>query len=782
MHKTTIVLPSARAIRHEQFKIKSKTLFLPNFITMNEFISKLCIVKGFKSIDEDRRILLLLEASEFKKFSSLQIDRNFFTFTKNSAYIFNFFQELSAELYDIDNLESADIYAEYEEHLFILKELYNRYEALCLKHKVLDKIFLPKLYELNINYLKSHKDIEIDVDGYLTNFELELLLKCCEFSSVKLRFSTSKFNTKMQNKFLNLGIELEKGFIYEISLNDKKVLTKIKRLKTTKIFCESFSESVLQIAFIKQKVYESIRDGYEAQNIAVILPNESMAQKLKSFDEKSNFNFAMGESFTLSFIYKELDAVYKLLNQNTQENLARVEMFGVDTYKELSPHFHKNLLEFDILNFLQTYKERFSSKDEIKIFEEEIYSFSKILIHLQSMSIKQVLNLFLQRLSSRSIDDIRGGKITVMGVLETRSIDFDVAIIVDFDDKYVPKRSNKDMFLNTNIRDMANLPTMLDRENLQKHYYDLLISRSKKVYISYVDSNQSSGSKFLKELGIKTDNQYDEQDYAKLLFKSYKREAIDEKEIVLEYSFKDRKLSATSLKTFLTCKRKYYYRYIKKLDAHEIPKDMPKEYEIGNMVHSALNNLYSKKNSYLSLDELKRDLDKELDAVCGDSELDKYLISLQKKKMQKFCEVEIERFKEGWSVVSCEENFKTSFAGATLRGQIDRVDKRGDELYVLDYKTGSYTLYNKNNFTDATDFQLEFYFLLASSLGDVKGCGFYDLKDSKIVQEPFMQEKLGVLESNIRDILNLKEISFTKCEDIKDCVYCEYAIICDREL
>ncbi|NPA59684.1 MAG: PD-(D/E)XK nuclease family protein, partial [Epsilonproteobacteria bacterium] len=610
MHKTTVVLPSARAIRHEQLKIESNTLFLPNFITINEFISKLCIVKGFKSIDEDRRVLLLLEASDFNSFSTLKIQRNFFTFTKNSAYIFNFFSELSAELYDMDNLESADIYGEYEEHLSILKELYKRYEKLCFEQKVLDKIFLPKLYEFNEAYINLHKQIEINIDGHLTNFEFELLQKCCKFSSVKLIFSTSKFNIKMQNKFLDMGIKLEKGYNYTISLNTKEILCKELRVKNKDIVCESFSESVLQIAFIKQKLYESIKDGYKAQNIAVILPNESMAQKLKSFDIKSNFNFAMGESFSHSMLYKKLNASTKLLNQKTQENFARIESMGDEAYIELAPNWHKNILEFDLIEFLQNYKNSFTNKAEIKIFDEELYSFSKILRYLTNMSVKSVLNLFLQRLSLRSLDDIMGGKVTVMGVLESRSVEFDVAIIVDFNDNYVPKRSNKDMFLNTNIRKMANLPTMQDRENLQKHYYDLLISKSKRVYISYVDSSQSTASRFLKELNIKKQNKYLEVDYAKVLFDISKHTTKDEEDIVLEYSFKDRELSATRLNIFLTCKRRYYYRYIKHIQRHEIPKDIPKEYEIGNLVHKALSNLYMKKNRYTSVVELKKDLDK----------------------------------------------------------------------------------------------------------------------------------------------------------------------------
>ena len=780
MDETTIVLPSARAIRHEQFLIDQQTLFLPSFITMSEFISKLCIVEGFVSLDEDSRILLLLEASDFHSFSSLKIERNFFTFTKNSSYIFKFFEELSAEMYDISQLDTSDIYGEYEEHISILTELYKRYEKLSQERKVLDKIFLPKLYKFNDVYAKQHKHIEIRVDGHLTNFEFELLQKCCEFSDVDIVFTTSRFNTKMQSKFEEMGIKLQKDFIYKISLNTKKIVEETPREKNQNLSCTSFSESVLQIAFIKQKIYEGVQKGYRAENIAVILPDEKMAENLRGFDEKHNFNFAMGKPYTTTKIYETLNSTCQALEQKTQENYARLQRVGDDTYMTLLGNYHKKSDEFDIIEFLNSYQESFTDKAERKIFQEELYRFEKIMPYMSGMSVKSFLSLFMQRLSKRSMDDVHGGKITVMGVLETRMVEFDMVIIADFSDGNVPKKSDKDMFLNTKIRTIANLPTMNDRENLQKHYYDLLISRSKEVAISFVKSNESDGSVFLKQLGIKEQHIHTEQSYASILFDFKIAHAEGEDEIVLEYSFKGRKLSNTKLKTFLECKRKYYYKYIKQLYGHEIPRDMPQEYEVGNSVHEALSKLYSKKSSYDNVDELRRDLHKELDLACGESELDKYMISMQKRRLEKFCIDEVARFKDGWHVDMCEADFETEFAGITLRGRIDRLDRRGDEFAVLDYKTGSYKLYNKNNFADATDFQLEFYYLLASTLGKVMACGFYDLKDVKIVDELFMDEKISVLESNIKDILNLDEINFIKCEDIKNCVYCDYATICQR--
>ncbi len=781
MNNKTIVLPSARALRHEQLKLEGENLFLPHFITMSDFISRLCIVKDFKTLDEDSRVLLLLEASDFSDFKNLQIERNFFTFTKNSSYIFKFFQELSAELYDIKELERSDVYAEFEEHIAILQELYKRYEKLCYERKYLDKIFLPKLYSFNAEYAKSHKSIELQVDGHLTNFEFELLLECCEFCSVELIFSTSRFNSKMRAKFAELGIELEVGYRYKISLNEKEIVEKEKIFQNKNVICQSFSEPILQAAFVKKKIYDFIKKGYKAANIAVILPDEKFAQILGVFDEKLNFNLAMGESFGKTQIYKKLNATCKYIEQDSKENYARLKREGDEFYIKLRSIYSDKSKEVDVLEFLKEYKESFKSKKEIKVFDEELYSFKNILPFMREMSVKSVINLFMQRLSKRTLDDVRGGKITLMGVLETRSVNFDALIIVDFDDSNVPKKSDKDMFLNTQVREMANLPTMSDRENLQKHYYEMVINGAKEVAIGFVKSKESSASRFLKQLNIKEKNIHDEQEYASLLFERTKAYKQEEEEISSEYSFKGKTLSATKLKTFLTCKRKYYYRYIMQLKNHEIPKDMPKEHEIGLAVHEALKQLYIKRDFYESLDELKRDLHKEMKSVCGKSELERYLMEIQERRMSLFVECEIERFADGYRVLECEKSLSIEFGGIVLNGQIDRIDKKDNELYVLDYKTGSYPTHTLKNFTEATDFQLEFYYLLASTLGQVKECGYYDLKESKIVTEPLLNEKLSILESHVKDLLNIEHVNFTKCEDIKNCQFCEYKIICQRE-
>ncbi|SFV63827.1 FIG00388203: hypothetical protein [hydrothermal vent metagenome] len=780
MDDTCIVLPSARAIRHKQLALEEESLFLPHYITMSDFIAKLALVKGYRFLDEDSRTLLLLEASDFKNFQNLQIERNFFTFTKNSAYIFKFFEELSAELYDIENLSGVDVYGEFEEHITILQELYRRYEALCSEKKLLDRIFLPKEYTFNAELLKAFETVEIVLEGYLTNFELELLQKAAEYCRVIIHFDASRFNRKMQKKLQALGFAIDEVGHYLLLLNDKTILKKEPLQRKTKISCESFSEQILQIAFIKQKIYEFVQKWYAPEKIAVILPNEHTAQSIRSFDEKSNLNFAMGESFTQSEVYQKLRATFDYMDDATCENTKRVERLGVEYYKIFEAHYKKKITEVDFKALMQELALSIANKTEAKIFQEELHKFVKLLPFLEQMNTRSVLNLFLQRLASRSIDDVRGGKITVMGVLETRSIAFDAVIIIDFDDNSVPKRSNKDMFLNTSLRELANLPTMQDRENLQKHYYEMLLRRSKETAICYTASEQNRPSRFLKELGIKTQQGYEEKEYAGILFTRSKPNVQTAKEIVAPYSFERIKLSNSRLKTYLTCKRRYYYAYVKHIQEHEIPRDMPQEHAIGSDIHKALERLYKKRDFYDDVRELQLDLERELEAAMGSSELERYLCAIEKKRLRAFCQNEIERFRAGWRVAYVEEPLEVPFGGMTLQGKIDRIDKKGNLLDVLDYKTGSYTLYNKNNFPDATDFQLEFYYLLAGKEGNVNSCGFYDLKEGKVVSELFLDQKLEILKAHIQDLLAVKELNFTMTDDTKACIYCPYALLCGR--
>jgi RecB family exonuclease len=248
-----------------------------------------------------------------------------------------------------------------------------------------------------------------------------------------------------------------------------------------------------------------------------------------------------------------------------------------------------------------------------------------------------------------------------------------------------------------------------------------------------------------------------------------------------EYDFTKRPLSATGLKTFLTCKRKFFHRYIEGVKNHEIAQDMPKEHEIGTALHEALKIVYEEQDHFNEIEALRKALSKALDQCSGNSVLDRYLHKLWMKRLEPFLVHEVERFKE-IRVQACEKKLETEVRGIKLGGVIDRIDATVDGLEVLDYKSGSYRTYTQKTLENATDFQLEFYYLLASQLGKVNNCGFYDLNSGKIVYEPVLQEKLTRLATILDELRETKHFTFEMTEKLSDCNYCEYIHLCQRGL
>ncbi len=773
------ILPSSRAIRAAILKEKENNSFLPSYITMSDFLQRALVVEGFARVDDDTRTLLLLEASDFKAFSTLNIERNFFTFTQNSSYIFRFFEELSGELVDINELSFADTYGDYEEHIEILKELFFRYKDLCQQKKILEPIFLPENYTLNHAYIQSQEEIMLVVEGYLTNFELQVLQECAQIVPLKLRFYANVFNTKMQEKLQALGIEVLEDKNQIINLSTKVIEGSGPIRSNALISCESFSQRLLQASFIKQKVQEFIDKGIEPEKIVVVLPNENFAEHLKRFDEKCNFNFAMGESLRSCNFLQALDAVTQYLDNKSVQNRSRLNRIGVGLAEGLQSKYKAQMAGLDFELLLQPFVELEKNKAVKKILEEEFFYFEKLLPILQESTFKSALHLFINRLKNRTTDDVRGGKITVMGVLETRSVSYDGVIVVDFNEGTVPRKSEKDLFLNSSTRVKAGLPGAQDRESLQKLYYNNLFLRAKEVAISYVSAADAVPSRFLTQLGISTHNTFDETQWAGILFKAQTKRELEEKEIVAEYDFTKHNLSATGLKSFLTCKRRFYHRYIDGLSEHEIETDLPAEHEIGTALHDALQEVYETKSRFTDKKELSAAIEGALRRASADTVLDKYLQKMWMKRLDAFMDNEIERFKEA-EVMACEKSLSKEVCGIRLNGNIDRIDRTLDGLEVLDYKSGKYPSYSAKTVERATDFQLEFYYLLAQHEGEVKSCGYYDLKTGKVITEDLLETKLELLYEHLNGLRETKVFDFEKTDELKECSYCPYIQLCGR--
>ncbi|MFH0710658.1 MAG: PD-(D/E)XK nuclease family protein [Pseudomonadota bacterium] len=778
MQRTCVVFPTSRAIRDTVETYSDG--FLPTLMGMGDFLDRVILSENVVSPDNDLRLLALHEASDFTTFDKLLIERNFFTFIQNSTYIFRFFEELSGEMVSIDALEGADVYGEYEEHIAILKQLWFSYRDIVQSRGWSDPIFSKSAIVINEGYVRGFETITVHVEGYLSRYELEVLRSCAAVTRVECLYHATTFNEKMSTRFRELSLDIEAGYIYRINMSDMSMIEFSVIAPLEDVTCEVFHNRLVQVGFVKAKIALMVESGIAPECIVVVTPDEAFASYLRMFDDEQNFNFAMGTKLSDERVVLDIEAIELYMGEQSVENKARLERVSSQLYEWIKGHYYEPFRYDDLICLCAMMVESAHRIEVKEILNEECEKFKPIVEALSGYEFKSALRIYLSRVKSRSIDDVRGGKITVMGLLETRGVAFDGVIVVDFNEGYVPHRSQKDLFLNTKTRRIADLPTTLERESLQKHYYWMLFQRAQQVAISCVQNTETIPSRFLLQLGISMDEA--EVDYVSLLFPivEFKERRVEDYES--EYDFCAHPLSASGLKSFLTCKRQFFTKYILKIKEHEQPQDLSRERDIGNRLHAAMEKIYMTCDHYISSDEIKKAIIKVLGEHEESDGMERYVEALWIEKLTPFYFNEIERFAQGNRVAYHEKDSRRVIEGIELVGRIDRIDRTLDGLEVLDYKTGNFADTTSEPKESDVDYQLAIYGALAQEFGNVSRCGYYDLKTGKIVYEQFLEAKSEKLQDILRGLARQKMWIWEMTEDMKQCRYCPYALLCNREL
>ncbi|HHD78091.1 MAG TPA: PD-(D/E)XK nuclease family protein, partial [Epsilonproteobacteria bacterium] len=386
------------------------------------------------------------------------------------------------------------------------------------------------------------------------------------------------------------------------------------------------------------------------------------------------------------------------------------------------------------------------------------------------------LFLWLKSLSKVTLDDVRGGKVTVMGVLETRGVSFEGVVIVDFNEGVVPATSSKDQFLNSGVRAFANLPTKHDREALQKQYYKRLLEQAKQASIVYSTSDNKLPSKFLYELGLdkarQTQAQFD------LLYAQESQLQSEVEPVVEHFDATAITWSASRLKTFLDCKRKYYYKYIQNIKQRN--DDVLNE---GEHLHKVLEILFENVDSFVSEVEMGKKLDVLLDTLhpLNDTKAE-YQKLLWKAKLKRFVNTQINHFRVGWKVISREQEVYGEIGGLKFKGRIDRIDQNSTGTLILDYKSGNVEKEPKKlNPDKMTDFQMSVYHQLLQNKYPNIRLAYIKIFDMGVLQEvTLLDERDQLLFEKIVELKQTKSFVAEKCEELQKCIFCEFQLMCER--
>ncbi|MBS3015335.1 PD-(D/E)XK nuclease family protein [Helicobacter pylori] len=771
LEKTPLfVFSSTRRLKH--FYLEQGEGFLPSAMSMGSFFEQAFYIPNKKKIPNSARQILMIDtikaiAKEKKSILEglLLFENSFLGYLESTSFLFDLFDELSSACIKLNELSSKDIYLDYEKHLEVLEMIYDRYIKKLEELGFYDKIMQEKPTILK-EFFEHFSSIEWYLDGFMSVFERQCLLEVAELVPITLHLSCDKYNQKFL-EFLNLKLETDCD--YSIDFKTQKILSQTFNDQKIEPKLYANSSYLKQGALVLQTIEEYLQKDNDPNKMAIITPNADFLPFLKLLDQNNNLNFAMGLGAKNSPYYTELVKI-----------LEDLQTSGFDL--SASPLLDLESLTLPLLE-QQISKEKAPLKE---VHSQIMHQYHLLKDTLKNYSLKNLLHLYLQEFEANfRLDDSSGGKIRVMDTLETRGMQFDKIVIVDFNETCVPSLKDCDLFLNSALRKSLNLPTLLDKKNLQKHYYYQLFKNSKEITLSYIESETSKVSNMLLELDLHIEPIKDAYTlFAPSPLKDYQEEEI-KAAIPKDFSF-----SASSLNAFLTCKRRFYYHYMKRFK--ESPKDESNG-AVGSLLHELLKEAYEKDKNPYALEERLIWLLETRENITPKERLDT-LVAL--KKIQAFYLKEKERFNAKIKILDLEKSFETIIQGVVFKGRIDRIDKTADnEIILLDYKfKNDLKLDNMSEKQRkslrpieiaqiSTDYQMAIYAFALKNLGykDPIKAFFYDLRKGELLEEDelILQAKMDHLEFSLIPKLK-QEIDFEKTLEVKDCEYCSFKDMCNR--
>jgi len=341
---------------------------------------------------------------------------------------------------------------------------------------------------------------------------------------------------------------------------------------------------------------------------------------------------------------------------------------------------------------------------------------------MKKISLKALQKIFLQ-LSRRNEITLRGeplNGIQVMGMLETRTLDFNHIILLSANEGVLPKTDTIESFIPFDIRHAYNLPLPQDKTDIFAYHFYRLIQRAEKLTLLYnSEAGQLGGgepSRYILQLknelakanpSIKINEQYLS---LAVEISNKKNEIVVEKNEHVMQLLKEKAasgLSPSALNSFIACPLRFYFSYILKIRPQESIEENVESDIFGSVVHGVFEEIYQpfiggQINHRLLEEKLKeidlllnRHFQKEFRGGNISSGKNLLLVKVAEKYIQQFVENDIERIKENSPVLlGVEENAETELniggISVKLHGVIDRVEKDSinDVLRIIDYKTG----------------------------------------------------------------------------------------------
>ena len=433
--------------------------------------------------------------------------------------------------------------------------------------------------------------------------------------------------------------------------------------------------------------------------------------------------------------YAKTNVLVNTINQNnytfiTHHKLMELNPNPSDLFLLLFQKWEKGsvaVLE-TISSLLQTIKANLSNENgEEKIAKAFVYSIFKVINklinyyssheHIDKIETlyaiyKQVIDLAEVSFEGEPLNGLQ-----IMGVLESRVLDFETVIITSMNEGKLPAGKSQNSFIPYDVKRELGLPTFKEKDAIYTYHFYHLLQRAKNIYLLY--NTESEGldagekSRFITQLEVEKQPNHNlthEIYNAVLPETAYQPIVVPKSEAVMIRlkEIAQKGFSPSALTSYIRNPIQFYFQKILRISEVEEVEENIALNTLGTIIHETLKVLYTpfigkflSESSILSCfilldDEVLR----QFKLVYKEGEIKKgrnlLAFEVAKRNIFNFLKVELENIKNGEAIkiLALEQRFERILEHPRLPfpvkigGSVDRIEERDGKIRIIDYKTG----------------------------------------------------------------------------------------------
>lgn len=372
--------------------------------------------------------------------------------------------------------------------------------------------------------------------------------------------------------------------------------------------------------------------------------------------------------------------------------------------------------------------------EEDKIAKAFLYSIFKVInklisyyeVHPQmdNLTVLQSVYKNIIDLAEVSFEGEPLSGLQVMGVLESRVLDFENVIITSVNEGKLPAGKTQNSFIPYDVKRELGLPTFKEKDAIYSYHFYHLLMRAKNVYLLY--NTESEGldagerSRFLTQLEIERKplhNLYSTIYNAELPAKAYNPMLVPKSAKVQERLTEiatGKGFSPSALTSYIRNPIQFYYQRVLRInEADEVEESIALN-TLGTIIHGVLEVLYMPYiGKFLTVEDITtmatladNEVMRQFTMEYKEGEIKKgrnlLAFEVAKRNVHNLLKQEKKSLEDGDAVrvLALEQNFKRELNDSRLpypviiSGNIDRIEERNSKIRIIDYKTGKVDKYN----------------------------------------------------------------------------------------